>query len=228
MACSPFVKALEPLKTAGLEVEVDGRYVLVTDDGLDFSRDHDGLAGIRQFIQDTLDEYEQACQELFEEDAANSAADEPQQERPVNFVKALLKSLGRDTAPVTDPPAREFAPSPPVKNHIPDNAQLDLARSLNGRPSNKELARALEIDDQDRGGIPDPVGFITQRKQEVAMSRQKVVVVLVKGQRFMAPEGYKIKEVQPGRTTPIFYGSIFKGRKLNNELAGSRFSLVRL
>ena len=39
-------------------------------------------------------------------------------------------------------------------------------------------------------------------------------------------KGYQIKEVRPGRETPIFYGSIFKGRKLNNELAGSKFSLV--
>ena len=55
----------------------------------------------------------------------------------------------------------------------------------------------------------------------------KAVVVLEVGQRFVAPPGYKIKETRPERAAPIFYGSIFKGRKLNNELNGSRFSLVR-
>ena len=182
MACSPFVKALEPLKTAGLTVEVDGRYVLVTDDGLDFSRDHDGLAGIRQFIQDTLDEYEQVCQEL--EDAADPAAKEPwemsaeyqaaelPQEENVNLVEHMLSLMDRNTA--ADPPAREFAPTAPEKEHRLD--QLALARELNGRLSNKETAQALENDLQDRGGIPDPVGFITQRKQEAAMSEVATIV----------------------------------------------------
>ncbi len=140
-----------------------------------------------------------------------------------NFVEFVLSLF--DTQPA--PPAREFATAPPEKEHRLD--QLALAQELNGA---KEIAQALEINDQDRGGLPNQVGYITQLKQEIAMSEQ-AVTILVKGSRFMAPDGWKIKEVRPRPemgadvSRVIFYGSIIKGRKLNNELQGSRFSLVR-
>jgi len=190
MACSPFVEALEPLKAAGLKVEIDGRFVLVTDDALDFSRDHNGLAGIRQFIQDTLDEYEELCLEMVSEhkkwdeatdpEVPEEAAAEPQQEEPVfNFVEHILNSLGRNAQPAADPPAREFAPAPPIKEHIADSAQLDLARELNGRYSAKEVAQALENDLQDRGGIPTPEGpeaYIRDMKEAVMSATIATVV----------------------------------------------------
>ena len=152
------------------------------------------------------------------------AAELPQEVEMFNFVEHMLSGLFHSAQPAADPPPREFAPAPPVKEHAPISEQLDLAHAHN---SSKETAQALEIKDQDRGGIPRPDDYleeyIAEMKQEVAM---KAVVVLEVGQRFMAPPGYKIKEVRPGCETPIFYGSIFKGRKLNNELKGSKFSLT--
>ena len=132
-----------------------------------------------------------------------------------NFVEHVLSLLNAQP----DPPAREFVPVPPEKEHRLD--QLVLAQEFNGV---KEIAQALEIDDQDKGGIPNPVEYITQLKQEVAMPAN--TAILVKGQRFVAPEGFKIKQVRPDGKV-LWFGSIYKGRKLNAVLQGSKFSLVR-
>lgn len=241
MASLNYVK--HKLEEAGLEAIVEGRTILVEDAELGFTRRHDGVKGISDFCRETLEEYEEACRELFQEaetpssldlsdegleamEAYITAADEPLvEEEPIpmfNFVEAFLEFLGRSTAPAADPP-----PAPPIKAHIPDSEQLDLARELNAKiypESAKEITQALENDLQDKGGIPNPADYIRDKKLEVAMT--EAVVILEVGQRFMAPKGYKIKEVRPGRETPIFYGSIFKGRKLNNELKGSKFSLI--
>lgn len=97
-----------------------------------------------------------------------------EQEEPVNFVERLLEFLGLSTAPAADPPAREFAPSPPVKDHVPASEQLALARQINGEMrSTKEIAQALLNNDQDRGGIPNAPDYADQirdNKMEVAMS----------------------------------------------------------
>ena len=160
------------------------------------------------------------------------AAELPQEVEMFNFVEHMLSGLFHSAQPAADPPPREFAPAPPVKEHAPTSEQLDLACAHN---SPKETAQALEIKDQDRGGIPRPDDYIeeyiAEMKQEVAEMEAKAVVVLEVGQRFMAPPGYKIKEKRlPTETFPdgqlLFYGSIFKGRKLNNELKGSKFSLT--
>lgn len=107
-------------------------------------------------------------------------------------------------------------PAPPEKEHIVDSAQLALAQELN---SPKEVAQALENDDQDHGGIPSPEAYITEQKQAIA------IVVLVKGQRFMAPDGWRIKEQR--QSGVLYYGSVLMARKAQNERLGSRFSLVR-
>ena len=62
--------------------------------------------------------------------------------------------------------AEEFAPAPPIKERRID--QLALAKEIN--MGMKEIAQAAEIDDQDRGGIANHEAYITQMKQEVAMS----------------------------------------------------------
>ena len=107
-------------------------------------------------------------------------------------------------------------PTPPEKEHRVD--QLALAHELN---SPKEVAQALENDLQDHGGIPSPEAYITERKQEVAAA----IAVLVQGQCFKAPEGWRIKEQRTDKV--LYYGSVLMARKTRNERAGSKFSLVR-
>ena len=141
-----------------------------------------------------------------------------------NLVESFLNLLGLNTQPADDLPKQEFVPAPPVKAHAPISAQLGIARTFH---SMKEIARALQNDLQDRGGIPSPEEY-EMSQNPVADTHAAVAVILTVGQRFKAPKGYKIKEVRPSGQV-LFYGSIFKGRKLNNEkFKGSRFSLVRL
>ena len=80
----------------------------------------------------------------------------------------------------------------------------------------KEVAQATEVDDQDRGGIPNPVDF-----------KLSAVTVLVQGQRLMAPKGWKIKELRPSGKV-LHYASIYQARKAKNEARGAEFSLVRI
>ena len=246
MASMNYVK--NKLEEAGLKVAVEGSFILCEDPGL-FERSHDGVRGISRWLVETLSEYEEACAELFaqdepmteeerqakkelmeialeEEALANSGPVD--EEEPWTYEEAVGREIG-EIEPKEKPmnaveaqiqEMQEFAPAPPVKDHIGPKAQLEVARKYH---SSKEIARAAEVDDQDRGGIPSPEAYIRDMKLEAP-----AITILVKGQRFLAPEGWKIKEVRPGRATPIYYSSIMKGRKLNNALGGSKFSLVRL
>jgi len=80
--------------------------------------------------------------------------------------------------------------------------------------------RGFQIDDQDRGGIPDPGSY--QQEETV---EERAAVVLAVGQTFKAPDGYVIKEYRPGRA-PIYYGSIARARKARYQAMGSKFVLV--
>lgn len=165
------------LSAAGLTVLLDGEFLLVSDPELGFERSHDGVKGISRFCSETLDEYAEACQELFQESPEEAADELPQEEPEVfNYVNAVLKMLGRNAQPAADPP-----PAPPIKAHIPDSEQLALAREINGAlcpASAKEIAQALENDLQDRGGIPNPVEYITEMKQETAMAEAKIATIV--------------------------------------------------
>jgi len=237
MASMNFVKS--KLERAGLTVTHDDELMLVEDSELDFERSHYGVKGISDFLRETLDEYEMAREALLEEgpapeDEQAAPADEaenpyPSKEEPMNIVEYLLNVLGRNVQPAADPPVREFAPEPPVKEHAPVSEQLRMAREFH---SCKEVAQATEIDNQDVGGVPNPVDYIRDMKlQEVAMA-EKAVAVLVKGQRFMAPTGWKIKEVRPvpkdgaDVSRIYYYGSILQSRKMQYEEMGSKFALV--
>lgn len=92
-----------------------------------------------------------------------------------NYVERFLELLGLNARPAADPVAQEFVPAPPVKEHAPVSEQLAIACAFN---SPKEIARALENDLQDHGGIPNPVGYITQLKQEAAMSKATVATIV--------------------------------------------------
>lgn len=102
-----------------------------------------------------------------------------------NFVEAFLKSLGFNAQPAADPPTREFAPAPPIKEHASVSDQLTIAREYN---SVKDVAQALQNDLQDRGGIPDPVGVITQLKQEVA--EMEAIATIVTTEFVVSGTGY--------------------------------------
>jgi len=185
-------EAVRKLSAAGLTVDVDGDFILCEDPGLDFERSHDGVRGVSRWVAETLSEYEEICAELFE-----VSEEEPMIEQQI---KEELEDLEK--------------PTPPEKEHRID--QLALAYELN---SPKEIWQAGQNDDQDMGGIPNPVAYITEKKQAVA------IVVLVQGQRFMAPDGWKIKERRTDRA--LYYGSILMDHKARNERLGSQFSLVR-
>lgn len=222
------------LSAAGLTVDVDGPFILVEDPDLDFERSHDGVKGISRFCAETLEEYAELCAELFKdpgpydedldleepeavEDFLEDAPEEPEEamghksgeepeEEQMNIVQQRFKE--------------ELAKlAPPPKDHLGPAAQMEMAKEFH---SPKEIAQAAETDDQDRGGVVNPEDYIRDMKLDAP-----AIVVLVKGQRFAAPEGYKIKEVRPGRAKPIYYGSIYQKRKVANELQGAKFSLVR-
>jgi len=243
------------LSAAGLTVDVDGEFILVEDPYLDFERSHDGVRGISRFCAETLEEYAEVCAELFKdpvydeescgdpdpdegtfgelvgkyidllenkrraeadllgialEEEANSPMDEspyPDKEKPMNTVEAQIQAE-----------LEEFAPAPPVKDHAGPAAQMEMARKFH---SPKEIARAAQISDQDRGGIPSPEDYIRDMKMAAP-----AVAVLVKGQRFMAPDGWTIKERRPTGQV-LYYGSIFQARKARYQAQSSAFSLVR-
>jgi hypothetical protein len=215
----------------GLTVDVDGDFILCEDPGLDFERSHDGVRGISRWLVETREEYKMVIEELFEEDKDEGRAtefaemqeaieealdlEEPEAVEdffedvpPLNVVEAQIQEM-QDAA-------EEFAPAPPEKDHRVD--QMALAKEMNM----SDVAQAAEIDDQDRGGIVNPEGYILDMKSEAP-----AIAVLVSGQRFLAPEGWKIKEARPSGKV-LFYGSVYQKRKAENEARGAEFSLVRL
>lgn len=201
------------LAQMGLEVDVDGGFILCEDPGLDFERSHDGVRGISRWFTEVKDEYEATLKELLEESADEEAAEA--KEWSEEEQQALANDGPGSPYPNKEEPMEEFATAPPVKAHEGHEAQMEIAREFN---SPKETAQSG--DDQDRGGIPRPEAYITEMKLEAP-----AITVLVRGHTFHAPDGWKIKEVQPDN---VFYmGSINIGRKKNHELRGSRFSLVR-
>lgn len=160
-------------------------------------------------LQDLL--YRAADSTLCDPDATNAAKEAALEDQ----VWAEQQLTDEEEDEMTE----EFAPAPPVKEHAGREAQLEIAREIN---SPKEASAAIGIDDQDRGGIPDPAGYIHTMKTEVLEG----VIVQVRGQTFRAPDGWKIKETRPSGKT-LYYGSILQRRKVLNEAVGSQFFLVR-
>ena len=103
------------------------------------------------------------------------------------------------------------------------NAGKSVAAQLteaSGGLSPKEIWQAQQSEDTGPDGVPHP-GQLAE-----ALVKSKVVVI-VQGQRFMAPKGWCIKERRPDGQV-ILYGSLLKGRKLNYQAQGSRFTLCSL
>lgn len=276
MSSSPFQEALGLLRRAGLQVEADGRYVLVEDSELGFTRSHDGLSGIRAFVRETLEEYEnalvekqkelikefqqhqdeQAQAELEEAAAARNEWTEEEQRAQADLELLEIMLEEEAAANAAQGPPEEFGeggrpPDYTGADELPEEEAMKvkelielwtafLGRSEDpylipepakgGGLSPKEVYEGSQIDDQDKGGIPRPEQYeeeyITEMKQEAA-----AVAVLVTGQRFVAPEGYVIKEYRPTNPgSPVadtyLYGSILRARKARYEGLGSRFTLA--
>jgi len=151
----------------------------------------------------------------------------PAKEEEMSVVDLLLGLVGWNPPPEA-PPVKATAPKGEFSYNTPCFTQAGEGgeeikphtwEPVSGGPLGpKEIWQGRQIIDQDRGGIPDPGNY-----QEVT---EQAVVVLTVGQTFKAPEGYVIKEYRPGRPTPIFYGSIARGRKARYQGLGSKFVLV--
>lgn len=63
-------------------------------------------------------------------------------------------------------------------------------------------------------------------KASLVAGETVAVTPIYKGQNICAPKGYVIIERRPGRARPLRSASIPVARKLRNEKAGSKFSLV--
>lgn len=175
---------------------------------------------------------------LEEERLANDAGPPPEEfneatvmakEEPMSAMDIVMGWLGWNPPPEA-PPVKATAPKGEFSYNTPCFTQAGEGgeeikphtwEPVSGGPLGpKEIWQGRQIIDQDRGGIPDPGNY-----QEETVTEQAVVVLTV-GQTFKAPEGYVIKEYRPGRPTPIFYGSIARGRKARYQGLGSKFVLV--
>lgn len=221
------------LQELGLSAEVHGETVYCEDIDLDFDRSHDGVRGVSRWLAETREEYNEAIAKLLEgpeedlaikldEDGPQPPDDDVDEEWAIEFAETKA-AIEEEEETVTDAQdeAESYSEDAPCHTQAGDHGE-EVKPHFFGSPlddpamermSPKEIAQATEVDDQDRGGIPSP--------------ETHSVVVLVKGQRFLAPEGWRIKESRPSGKV-LFYGSVYQARKTENEARGAEFSLVRV
>lgn len=174
------------------------------------------------------EEYDLEQPQVAQEEAVNEAAGpemvpETPKENTEMCIKKLREKLFGKTKEYSllGKPSEFLGPDIGPSEDV-SNAGKPVATQLteaSGGLSPKEIWQAQQ-GDTGPDGVPRPEQLVK------ALTKSKVVVI-THGQRFLAPEGYCIKERKPNGGV-VLYASILKGNKLNRQQRGSDFTLCPL